>query len=106
MTKSIVTINKPIVIYKIFVARIVRRIYVNKVNSAFMCFFQKFKACQIIALDKEIHLSAVVYKQVGILRENGQIILEHFVNAFAVFFKSKTVFFAFNIFFNIGNICE
>ena len=106
MTESIVTVDKTVVVNKIFIACIVWRIYVNKVNFAFMCFFQKFKACQIIALDKEIYLPAVVYKQVGIFREDGLIILENFVNAFAVFFKNKTVFFAFNIFFNIGNICK
>ena len=106
MAKRVICINKYIVIHEVFSARIVRRIYVNQIDFAFVCFFQKFEACQIIAFDKEVHLSTVVDEKPCIFRQYGKIIFKYFVNAFAVFFKNKTVFFAFNILFNIGNICK
>ena len=84
MAKRVICINKYIVIHEVFSARIVRRIYVNQIDFAFVCFFQKFEACQIIAFDKEVHLSTVVDEKPCIFRQYGKIIFKYFVNAFAV----------------------
>ncbi len=60
MSKSIFGINVFITVNKIFFPCIIRRIYVNKVNFALMCLFKQLQYGEVIALDQEIHLSAVV----------------------------------------------
>ena len=54
MMEGICLINVGVVVDEIFVARVVRRIDVNEVNLAAMCFLQELKRGEVVSLYKEI----------------------------------------------------
>ena len=83
MTKSIKTIYIFIVIYKILIASVIWGIYINKINSSCMCFLEQLQALQIISFKNKIvgSVCRCGYFLIGIFREDGNILFEHFVHS-------------------------
>lgn len=106
MAKSIFGINVFITVNKIFFPCVIRWIYVNKVNFALMCLFKQLQGGEVVALDEEVHLPAVVNKQVFFFGQNGRILFQNLVDFFAVLFKHQPILFALDVLFYIGNIRE
>ncbi len=107
MSKCVIYINIIIVIRKIvFLSRIIRRINVNDINLALVCFFKELERCKVVAFDKEIHLSAVVDEEVGLLGQDGYMCFKRFVNRLAVLLEDEAVFLALYVFHEFVEILE
>ena len=104
MPKGIVGIHKTVVVHKVLIARIVRRIDVDEVNFPPMRFEEELQGGEVVAFEKEVHLTAVVDEQAAVLGQHRGVRSENFVYFLTVFLKDKTVFFAVHIFFKLGKI--
>ena len=106
MAKSVADIYKRIIIYKVFVSGVIWRIYVDKVNLAFVCLFKQLQRSEVVALDEKVHLTAIVDEKAAVLGQDGRMCRKHLVDFLAVFLKDKSVFLRSHVLFKLGEVGE
>ena len=106
MLKHIGFINLNIGINKAFTQSIIGRIYVDKVNLAFVCLFKQLQRSEVVALDEKVHLTAIVDEKASVLGQYGSMGRKHLVDFLAVFLKDKTVFLRSHVLFKLGEVGE
>ena len=106
MSVSIVISKESIIVDKILISRIIRRIYVDKVNLAFVCLFKQLQRSEIVALDEKVHLTAVVDEKAAVLGEYRGMGSKHLVDLLPMLLKDKSVFLRSHVLFKIGEVGE
>ena len=106
MSEGILFVYIIIVVSKISFTTIIRRIYVNKVNLAFMCLFKQLQRSEVVALNEKVHLTAVVDEKAAVLGQDRGMGRKHLVDLLAVFLKYKTVFLRSHVLFKLGEVGE
>ena len=106
MNKTVGLIYKSIVIDEVFIARIIRRINIDEVNLTTMSLFQQFQCGKVIPFKQEIHLPAVVNKQICILGQHWRMGIQHLIDFLPMLLEHETVLFPVHIFFEFGQVGE
>ena len=106
MSEGILFVYIIIVVSKISFTTIIRWIYVDKVDLAFMCLFKQLQGGEVVALKEKVHLTAVVDEKAAVLGQDGRMDRKHLVDFLAVFLKDKTVFLRSHVLFKLGEVGE
>ena len=104
MTERVLSIHKTVIIDKISVAGVVRRINVDEVDPPPVGLFQQPQRRQIVPLQQEVDLAAVVDEQRLFLRQHGGILRQHRVDGLLVFLKNQAVLLAVHVLLQVGEV--
>ena len=104
MAKQISFVYKGIIVYKILTACVIRWIDIDEVDFSFMRFEEQLQGGEVVAFEKEVHLTAVVDEQAAILGQHRCVRSENFVYFLTVFLKHETVFLTAHVTLKLGEI--
>ena len=104
MQKCIVSTYKIIIVCKVIMSCIVRWIDIDEVDLSFMRFEEQLQGGEVVAFEKEVHLTAVVDEQAAVLGQHRGVRSENFVYFLTVFLKHETVFLTAHVTLKLGEI--